>query len=263
MANLFDTDYFAERKKKAQAAKAETATNKSDNAGNIMKEPEPTKEVAQTPAEAETQTTVSNEQSEVKGHTTETNEQTSVKTVAQVNRKMSPEKRIVESVKSQSNTKLNYNIDKSKTSDVKGVNSRFLQILKQKLSKYGVTSNSEALNVFIASVLGDYAGLSAETKDAAKRFREEDSVNSGKLIDAKLKRIEDNIGALKGIVDFNYYMVNALAMYAVNAEGFNKFQKEGVIDMTEPSLTDFVNRVSDTFIAMQNTNKYSDGRPIR
>lgn len=263
MANLFDTDYFADRKKRAEAAKAETAVNKPDNVENITKEPEPMKEVVQTPTKAEAQTTASNEQAEVEGHTTEVDGKAPVKTVTTVNRKMSPEKRIVESVKSQSNTKLNYNVDKSKTSDVKGVNSRFLQILKQKLSKYGVTSNSEALNVFIASVLGDYAGLSAETKDAAKRFREEDSVNSGKLIDAKLKRIEDNIGALKGIVDFNYYMVNALAMYAVNAEGFNKFQKEGVIDMTEPSLTDFVNRVSDTFIAMQNTNKYSDGRPIR
>ena len=263
MANLFDTDYFAERKKKAQAAKAEVAINKPDNAENVTKELEPMKEAVQTPVEVYAQTTVSNEQAEAYGHTVEADGKTPVKTVATVNRKLSPEKRIVESVKSQSNTKLNYNIDKSKTSDVKGVNSRFLQILKQKLSKYGVTSNAEALNVFIASVLGDYAGLSAETKDAAKRFREEDSVNSGKLIDAKLKRIEDNIGALKGIVDFNYYMVNALAMYAVNAEGFNKFQKEGVIDMTEPSLIDFVNRVSDTFIAMQNTNKYSDGRPIR
>ena len=58
-------------------------------------------------------------------------------------------------------------------------------------------------------------------------------------------------------------MVNALAMYTVNSEGFNKFQKEGFIDMTEPSLSDFVNRVSDTFMAMRDANKYSDGRPIR
>ena len=255
MANLFDTDYFAERRERAKAAKSEAAKaapveNNPKSTEGAVTEAEKTSDKVE-PAQVATEPVPDN------------TEPASNKTVTTVNRKMAPEKRIAEAAKPQNTTKLNYNIDKSKTSDVKGVNSRFLQILKQKLSKYGVTSNAEALNVFIASALGDYTGLSAETKAVAKQFREEDSVNSGKLIDAKLKRIEDNIISLRSIVDFNYYMVNALAMYSVNSEGFSKFQKEGFIDMTEPSLSDFVNRVSDTFMAMRDTNKYSDGRPLR
>lgn len=251
MANLFDTDYFADRKKRAEAAK------EAAKATPVESKPE-SKEAVSTES-------VQDKADPVKASTESVfhSEPTPVKTVTPVSRKIAPEKRIIESAKAGSTTKLNYNIDKSKTSDVKGVNSRFLQILKQKLSKYGVTSNAEALNVFIASALGDYTGLSAETKAVAKQFREDDSTNSGKLIDAKLKRIEDGIISLKSIVDFNYYMVNALAMYTVNSEGFNKFQKEGFIDMTEPALSDFVNRVSDTFMAMRDANKYSDGRPLR
>ena len=251
MANLFDTDYFADRKKRDEAAK------EAAKATPVESKPE-SKEAVSTES-------VQDKAEPVKTATepVSDSEPTPVKTVTPVSRKIAPEKRIAASAKAGSTTKLNYNIDKSKTSDVKGVNSRFLQILKQKLSRYGVTSNAEALNVFIASALGDYTGLSAETKAVAKQFREDDSTNSGKLIDAKLKRIEDGISSLRSIVDFNYYMVNALAMYTVNSEGFNKFQKEGFIDMTEPSLSDFVNRVSDTFMAMRDANKYSDGRPIR
>ena len=251
MANFFDTDYFADRKKRAEAAKEAAKEAPVEN------KPESKEEVSAEPVQDKA------EPVKVATEFVSNSEPTPVKTVAPVSRKIAPEKRIVESAKSGSTTKLNYNIDKSKTSDVKGVNSRFLQILKQKLSKYGVTSNAEALNVFIASALGDYTGLSAETKAVAKQFREDDSTNSGKLMDVKLKRIEDGIISLKSIVDFNYYMVNALAMYTVNSEGFNKFQKKGFIDMTEPSLFDFVNRVSDTFMAMRDANKYSDGRPIR
>ena len=251
MANLFDTDYFADRKKRAEAAK------EAAKATPVESKPESKEEVSTESVQDKTELVKASTES------VSDSEPTPVKTFTPVSRKIAPEKRIIESAKAGNTTKLNYNIDKSKTSDVKGVNSRFLQILKQKLSKYGVTSNAEALNVFIASVLGDYTGLSAETKAVAKQFREDDSTNSGKLIDAKLKRIEDGISSLRSIVDFDYYMVNALAMYTVNSEGFNKFQKEGFIDMTEPSLFDFVNRVSDTFMAMRDANKYSDGRPIR
>ena len=176
-----------------------------------------------------------------------------------------PAKRIAESSKGNifGNTGIKYNTDKKRTSDIKGVNSNLLASLKHRLSKYGVSSNADAINVFLAGTLNEYSGLSPEVKQMAKSFREDDIMNANKLIESGLSRIEGNLREISASADFIYHMISILSMYTVNHEVYSKFIKNKTIDVTDPAVFEFVNKLTDDFMALSSAMNISNGRPIK
>ena len=61
------------------------------------------------------------------------------------------------------------------------------------------------------------------------------------------------------ISDFVYHMVAILGMYTISHDVYSKFIKNKTIDMTEPAVTQFINKLTDNYIALSSAMHISDG----
>jgi hypothetical protein len=54
-------------------------------------------------------------------------------------------------------------------------------------------------------------------------------------------------------------MVAILGMYTISHDVYSKFIKNKTIDMTEPAVTQFINKLTDNYIALSSVMHISDG----